>query len=218
MAFEPFEHKEYSAEESVARSAQFREELSGRRSIRHFSRRAVPVEVVENVVMTASSSPSGANMQPWTFVIVKDADVKREIRLAAEEEEKAFYDHRAPEEWLADLEPLGTDWRKPFLEDAPYLIVVFKKVYRIEDDEQHLKNYYVNESVGIASGFLLTAIHQAGLVALTHTPSPMGFLAGILKRPENERAFLLIPVGYPAEGAEVPVITKKSFEEVAELI
>ena len=218
MAFEPFEHKEYSAEESVARSAQFREELSGRRSIRHFSRRAVPVEVVENVVMTASSAPSGANMQPWTFVIVKDADVKREIRLAAEEEEKAFYDHRAPEEWLADLEPLGTDWRKPFLEDAPYLIVVFKKVYRIEDDEQHLKNYYVNESVGIASGFLLTAIHQAGLVALTHTPSPMGFLAGILKRPENERAFLLIPVGYPAEGAEVPVITKKSFEEVAELI
>ncbi len=218
MAFEPFEHKEYSAEESVARSAQFREELSGRRSIRHFSRRAVPVEVVENVVMTASSAPSGANMQPWTFVIVKDADVKREIRLAAEEEEKAFYDHRAPEEWLADLEPLGTDWRKPFLEDAPYLIVVFKKVYRIEDDEQHLKNYYVNESVGIASGFLLTAIHQAGLVALTHTPSPMGFLAEILKRPENERAFLLIPVGYPAEGAEVPVITKKSFEEVAELI
>ncbi len=218
MAFEPFEHKEYSAEESVARSAQFREELSGRRSIRHFSRRAVPVEVVENVVMTASSSPSGANMQPWTFVIVKDADVKREIRLAAEEEEKAFYDHRAPEEWLADLEPLGTDWRKPFLEDAPYLIVVFKKVYRIEEGEQHLKNYYVNESVGIASGFLLAAIHRAGLVALTHTPSPMGFLAEILKRPENERAFLLIPVGYPAEGAEVPVITKKSFEEVAELI
>ncbi len=218
MAFEPYQQTDYSAEELVARSAQFREELSGRRSIRHFSRRAVPVEVVENVVMTASSAPSGANMQPWTFVIVKDADVKREIRLAAEEEEKAFYDHRAPEEWLADLEPLGTDWRKPFLEDAPYLIVVFKKVYRIEDDEQHLKNYYVNESVGIASGFLLTAIHQAGLVALTHTPSPMGFLAGILKRPENERAFLLIPVGYPAEGAEVPVITKKSFEEVAELI
>ena len=218
MAFEPYQQTEYSAEELVARSAQFRKELSGRRSIRHFSRRAVPVEVVENVVMTASSSPSGANMQPWTFVIVKDADVKREIRLAAEEEEKAFYDHRAPEEWLADLEPLGTDWRKPFLEDAPYLIVVFKKVYRIEEGEQHLKNYYVNESVGIASGFLLAAIHQAGLVALTHTPSPMGFLAGILKRPENERAFLLIPVGYPAEGAEVPVITKKSFEEVAELI
>jgi nitroreductase len=217
MAFEPFQQIVYSAEELVARSAQFREQLSGRRSIRHFSRRAVPKEVIENVIMTAASAPSGANKQPWTFVIVQDADVKQEIRLAAEKEEKAFYDRRAPDEWLADLEPIGTDWRKPFLEDAPFLIVVFKKVYGMEKDHR-FKNYYVNESVGIASGFLLAAIHQVGLVALTHTPSPMGFLSKILKRPENERAFLLIPVGYPAEDAQVPAITRKKMEEVVEIV
>ncbi len=217
MAFELFQQIDYSAEELVARSAQFREQLSGRRSIRDFSRRAVPREVIESVVMTAASAPSGANKQPWTFVIVQNADVKRNIRLAAEEEEKAFYDCRAPDAWLADLEPLGTDWRKPFLEDAPFLIVVFKKVYDLEKDHR-FKNYYVNESVGIASGFLLAAIHQAGLVALTHTPSPMGFLAKILKRPDNERAFLLIPVGYPAENAQVPAITRKKMKEVMEIV
>ena len=191
--------------------------MNKRRSVRHFSSKAVPFEVIRNAVMTAASAPSGANKQPWTFVIVEDPEVKRKIRMAAEKEEKEFYDHRAPDEWLADLEPMGTDWRKPFLEDAPYLIVIFKKNYRV-DKTQHLKNYYVNESVGIASGFLLTAIHNAGLAALTHTPSPMGFLSKILNRPRNEKAFLLIPVGYPAADAEVPVLTKKSFEQAAEVI
>jgi nitroreductase len=171
--------------------------------------------------MTAASAPSGANKQPWTFVIVKDPDIKRQIRLAAEKEEKEFYDHRAPEEWLEDLDSLGTDWHKPFLESAPYLIVVFKKLYDVEKTEEtspeHSKNYYVNESVGIASGFLLTAIHNAGLVALTHTPSPMGFLSEILSRPVNEKPFLLIPVGYPEDNTQVPVLKKKSFEEVTQV-
>ena len=216
MPFKLLQFTPLQDDEMIQRSLTFREQLATRRSVRHFSTKEVPMEVISNVVMTASSAPSGANKEPWTFVIVKDSKIKRDIRIAAEKEEKAFYDHRAPEEWLADLEPLGTDWNKPFLEDAPFLIVVFKKIYGMEDDLQ-FKHYYVNESVGIASGFLLAAVHQAGLVALTHTPSPMGFLANILKRPDNERAFLLIPVGYPAEDAEVPVLTKKTFEEVAEV-
>ena len=193
--------------------------MKTRRSVREFSDRTIPFEVVKNVVMTASSAPSGANKQPWTFVIVNDPEIKRKIRLAAEKEEKEFYDHRAPEEWLEDLEPLGTDWHKPFLESAPYLIVVFKKIYDIDETEatrpEYRKNYYVNESAGIASGFLLTAIHNAGLAALTHTPSPMGFLSEILNRPANEKPFLLIPVGYPVDDTQVPVLEKKSFEEVA---
>ena len=216
MPFKPLQFTPLPDDEMIQRSLTFREQLATRRSVRHFSTKEVPMEVINNVVMTASSAPSGANKEPWTFVIVKDPIIKHDIRIAAEKEEKSFYDHRAPDEWLADLEPLGTDWNKPFLEDAPFLIVVFKKIYGMEDDLQ-FKHYYVNESVGIASGFLLAAVHQAGLVALTHTPSPMGFLANILKRPDNERAFLLIPVGYPAEDAEVPVLTKKTFEEVAEV-
>ncbi|MDP6578715.1 MAG: nitroreductase family protein [Candidatus Marinimicrobia bacterium] len=216
MSFKPLKFKSLPEDELITRSATFREQLATRRSIRHFSTREVPMEVIENVIMTASSAPSGANQQPWTFVVVKDPKIKGEIRVAAEKEEKAFYDHRATDEWLADLEPLGTGWQKPFLEDAPFLIVVFKKIYGMDGDQQ-FKHYYVNESVGIASGFLLTAIHQTGLVALTHTPSPMGFLAKILNRPENEKAFLLVPVGYPAEDAEVPVLTKKIFEEVTEV-
>jgi nitroreductase len=217
MSFKPLDYDSLSEDEMLARSKEYFSLMKKRRSVRYFSTREVPFDVIRNVVMTASSAPSGANKQPWTFVIVKDPQTKRKIRLAAEKEEKKFYDHRAPDEWLADLEPLGTDWRKPFLEDSPYLIVVFKKVYRVSET-QHLKNYYVNESVGIASGFLLTAIHNAGLAALTHTPSPMGFLSTILSRPRNEKAFLLIPVGYPAADAEVPVLTKKSFEQVAEVI
>ena len=216
MSFKPLQFKPLPEDELITRSATFREQLATRRSIRHFSTREVPMEVIENVIMTASSAPSGANQQPWTFVVVKDPKVKGEIRVAAEKEEKAFYEHRATDEWLADLEPLGTGWQKPFLEDAPFLIVVFKKIYGMDGDQQ-FKHYYVNESVGIASGFLLTAIHQAGLVALTHTPSPMGFLAKILNRPENEKAFLLVPVGYPAEDAEVPDLAKKTFEKVAEV-
>ncbi len=216
MSFKPLQFKRLPEDELITRSATFREQLATRRSIRHFSTREVPMKLIENVIMTASSAPSGANQQPWTFVVVKDPKIKGEIRVAAEKEEKAFYEHRATDEWLADLEPLGTGWQKPFLEDAPFLIVVFKKIYGMDGDQQ-FKHYYVNESVGIASGFLLTAIHQAGLVALTHTPSPMGFLGKILNRPDNEKAFLLVPVGYPAEDAEVPVLTKKTFEEVTEI-
>ena len=217
MSFKPLDYDSLSEDKMLARSKENLSLMNKRRSVRHFSSKAVPFEVIRNAVMTAASAPSGANKQPWTFVIVEDPEVKRKIRMAAEKEEKEFYDHRAPDEWLADLEPMGTDWRKPFLEDAPYLIVIFKKIYRV-DKTQHLKNYYVNESVGIASGFLLTAIHNAGLAALTHTPSPMGFLSEILNRPRNEKAFLLIPVGYPAADAEVPVLTKKSFEQAAEVI
>ncbi|MEC7745570.1 MAG: nitroreductase family protein, partial [Candidatus Neomarinimicrobiota bacterium] len=158
-----------------------------------------------------------ANKQPWHFVVVKDPEVKKEIRIAAEKEEKAFYEHRAPDYWLNDLNQFGTDWHKPFLEIAPYLVIVFKKHYDLEGEKQ-TKNYYVNESVGIAAGFLLIALHNAGLVTLTHTPSPMGFLEKILVRPKNEKAILLIPVGYPALDAEVPQLTKKPFGAVCNII
>ena len=219
--FKPLEFTPIDEGEMLVKSSLYLEQMKTRRSVREFSDRPVPFEVIKNVVMTAASAPSGANKQPWTFVIVKDLDIKRQIRLAAEKEEKEFYDHRAPEEWLEDLDSLGTDWHKPFLESAPYLIVVFKKLYDVEKTEEtspeHRKNYYVNESVGIASGFLLTAIHNAGLVALTHTPSPMGFLSEILSRPVNEKPFLLIPVGYPADNTQVPVLKKKSFEEVTQV-
>ena len=217
--FKQLEFIPIDEDQMLGRSSSFLEQMKTRRSVREFADRPVPFEVIKNVVMTAASAPSGANKQPWTFVIVKDPEIKRQIRNASEKEEKEFYAHRAPEEWLEDLEPLGTDWHKPFLEDAPYLIVVFKKIYDIDKTEasrpEYRKNYYVNESVGISSGFLLTAIHNAGLVALTHTPSPMGFLSEILNRPPNEKPFLLIPVGYPAEDAQVPMLEKKSFEEVA---
>lgn len=219
--FKPLEFTPIDEGEMLVKSSLYLEQMKTRRSVREFSDRPVPFEVIKNVVMTAASAPSGANKQPWTFVIVKDLDIKRQIRLAAEKEEKEFYDHRAPEEWLEDLDSLGTDWHKPFLESAPYLIVVFKKLYDVEKTEEtspeHRKNYYVNESVGIASGFLLTAIHNAGLVALTHTPSPMGFLSEILSRPVNEKPFLLIPVGYPEDNTQVPVLKKKSFEEVTQV-
>jgi nitroreductase len=219
--FKPLEFTPIDEGEMLVKSSLYLEQMKTRRSVREFSDRPVPFEVIKNVVMTAASAPSGANKQPWTFVIVKDPDIKRQIRLAAEKEEKEFYDHRAPEEWLEDLDSLGTDWHKPFLESAPYLIIVFKKLYDVEKTEEtspeHRKNYYVNESVGIASGFLLTAIHNAGLVALTHTPSPMGFLSEILSRPVNEKPFLLIPVGYPADNTQVPVLKKKSFEEVTQV-
>ena len=198
------------------RSTYYKEKLKSRRSVREFSSETIPINVIKNIVSTASSAPSGANKQPWKFCIVKDPELKKEIRLAAEIEEKENYDHRFPEEWLDDLNQFGTDWHKEFLEEAPYLIVIFKQVYDLKGDKQ-AKNYYVNESVGIAAGFLLTAIHNAGLVALTHTPSPMGFLEKILKRPKNERAFLLIPVGYPKAGTKVPVLKKKSFDEFAKI-
>lgn len=188
--------------------------MDQRRSLRQFSDRPVPKEVIEHIIMTASSAPSGAHKQPWTFCVVSDPAVKKAIREAAEEEEYISYNGRMSEEWLKDLEPFDTDWNKPFLEIAPWLIIVFKKAYDLDEEGKKLKNYYVNESVGIASGFLLAAIHQAGLVSLTHTPSPMNFLQKLLNRPDNERPFLLIPVGYPAEDAQVPVLDRKKAEEV----
>lgn len=169
--------------------------------------------LIENAIRAAASAPSGANQQPWRFVVIADPEIKKQIRIAAEEEERFNYEHRFPEEWLEALAALGTDWHKPFLETAPYLIVVFREDYGV-DGERRIKHYYVNESVGIAVGFLLAALHASGLATLTHTPSPMGFLARILERPANERPFVLIPVGYPAVGATVPVIRKKELAEV----
>ncbi len=215
--FIAYQRPDCSDEQLLARSRQFYQELDLRRSCRDFSDRPVSREVIENLIMTASSAPSGAHKQPWTFVAVANPAIKAKIRAAAETEEREFYEHRATEEWLRDLAPLGTDWRKPFLEVAPWLIVVFKKSY--DDSPQgKSKNYYVQESVGIACGFLIAAIHQAGLVTLTHTPSPMNFLTEILKRPANEKPFLLLPVGYPAGDAMVPKLARKSLDEVSEFV
>jgi iodotyrosine deiodinase len=201
-------------EETVRQQASaFKEYMEKRRSLRSFAERPVPQGVIEAIIMTASSAPSGAHKQPWTFCAVADRGIKHQIRLAAEAEEFENYHGRMGSEWLKDLAPFNTDWHKPFLEIAPWLIVVFKRVYETEEGKKH-KNYYVNESVGIACGLLLAAIHHAGLVALTHTPSPMNFLQKILARPDNERPFLLIPVGYPAENALVPDIRRKAASEV----
>ncbi|HJN98199.1 MAG TPA: nitroreductase family protein [Candidatus Marinimicrobia bacterium] len=217
MSFQKLDHNPYPELKMIERSAAFFELMIQRRTVRDFSDRPIPIQIIQNAIQTASSAPSGANKQPWHFVIVKDPVIKKEIRVAAEKEEKEFYEHRAPDYWLEDLNQFDTDWYKPFLEIAPYLIVVFKQSYDLGKSGKR-KNYYVNESVGIASGFLLTALHNAGLVTLTHTPSPMGFLEKILKRPKNEKAVLLIPVGYPAENAKVPDLKKKSFQEVATII
>lgn len=214
--FKPIDFRPLSPEQMLERSGAVLDESKKRRSIRDFSPEKFPREILENIIMTASSAPSGANKQPWTFCIVEDAKIKSEIRKAAEKEEYENYHGRMSDTWLRDLAPLGTDEHKPFLEIAPYLVVIFKRVYEDVEGEKH-NNYYVNESVGIASGMFIMALHQAGLATLTHTPSPMNFLQKILKRPENERAFLLLPVGYPAEGAEVPVISKKEKGEVIEL-
>lgn len=217
MTFAKLNHKVVLEKDVISNSQHFLHEMENRRSIRHFSDKPVPLEAIKNIVMTASSAPSGANKQPWKFIIIQDVDIKRKIRIAAEKEEKEFYNHRASEAWLKDLEVFETDEHKEFLEAAPYLIVVFKIIYE-EEEGMKRKHYYVSESVGIACGMLITAIHKAGLVTLTHTPSPMGFLQEILRRPKNEKPFLLLPVGYPTENAMVPNITKKSFEEVAEVV
>ena len=217
MAFQKLIYNTIPESEMIERSTTFFDLMIQRRTIRDFSDRPIPIEIIENAIQTASSAPSGANKQPWHFVIVKDPVVKKDIRIAAEKEEKEFYEHRSPDYWLEDLNQFGTDWHKPFLEIAPYLIVVFKQNYDLGKSEKR-KNYYVNESVGIASGFLLVALHNAGLVTLTHTPSPMGFLEKILNRPDNEKAVLLIPVGYPAEDATVPDLKKKSLEEISTII
>ena len=186
--------------------------------MRDFSSEKVPIEVVVNAIKSASTSPSGANKQPWHFAVVADAKTKKQIRAAAEKEEKAFYSHRATKEWLEDLNQFGTNWEKEFIDVAPYIIVVFKKKYDVNKAGEQKKNYYVNESVGIASGLLLTALHNAGPATLTHTPSPMGFLSKILNRPKNETPYLLIPVGYPDFDAKVPIISKKTFNEVCNIV
>lgn len=200
--------------ETRSRARDFFALMNKRRSVRHFSDHPVRLEVMEDLIRTASTAPSGAHKQPWTFCLVGDPELKRRIREAAEQEEQESYNGRMPPDWLEDLAPLGTDWQKPFLEVAPWLVVVFKRAYELKPDGTKRKNYYVEESVGIACGFLLAAIHNVGLVSLTHTPSPMNFLARLLDRPENERPFLLLPVGYPAEGCMVPDLKRKNLDQV----
>ena len=208
-----YRRPETSEAELKERAKAFFHEMNQRRTVREFDTRPVPVEVLENIIRTAGTAPSGAHKEPWTFCLISDPDIKRKIREAAEEEEKISYSHRMPEGWKADLKPLGTDWKKPFLEEAPYLIVVFKQSYGIQDGEK-IQHYYVSESVGIACGFLIAAIHQAGLVTVTHTPSPMNFLSKILGRPENEKPFLLLPVGYAKNETYVPDLQRKALEEI----
>jgi len=209
---------EYPLDEMKQRAISFRKEMQRRRTVRHFSDRPVPREIIEECLLTAGTAPNGANLQPWHFVIISDPKIKHEIRVAAEEEEKEFYNRRATREWLNALAPLGTDANKPFLDLAPYLIAIFGKNHTELPDGRKVKNYYVNESVGIATGMLITALHNAGLVSLTHTPSPMGFLNNILNVPSDEKPFLLLVTGYPAKDAEVPVIQKKPLEEIATFI
>ncbi len=219
---QPLDFQRLPAEEQLQRASSFFQTMRARRTIRAFSPEPVPFALVEMAIKTAVTAPSGANQQPWRFVVVSNPEVKRQIREAAEVEEKEFYHRRAPREWLAALEPLGTDWCKPFLEIAPYLIVMFRLDYGLSRDaegqEIKIKHYYVMESVGIAAGVLLAALHLAGLATLTHTPSPMGFLSKILNRPKNEKPYLLIPVGYPAEGATAPRIAKKPLGDVLEVV
>jgi nitroreductase len=212
------DYREYPTGEMARRAAEFQADVSRRRSIRDFSDRAVPRKIIEDCLRAAGSAPSGANMQPWHFVVVSEAGTKRRIREGAEKEEREFYAERAPREWLEALEPLGTDEHKPFLETAPYLIAIFARSYGVGPGGKKLKHYYVQESVGIACGILITALHHSGLACLTHTPSPMKFLNDILGRPENERPYLLLVVGYPADGAEVPDISRKPLDEIATFV
>ena len=209
---------EYSTEEMKKRSADFLAEMKRRRTVRHFSGRPVPREIIENCLLAAGTAPNGANLQPWHFVVVSAPAIKHEIRVAAEKEEAEFYHRRAPREWLDALAPLGTDEHKPFLETAPYLIVIFGKNHSLLADGRRVKNYYVNESVGIATGILITALHHTGLVVLTHTPSPMGFLNRILHMDADTKPFLLLVVGFPAENAVVPLIQKKPLDEIASFL
>ena len=216
--FVKLEPHRYPPDEMRARALTFYKEMKRRRSVRDFSATAPPREVLEHCLLTAGTAPNGANLQPWHFVVVSDPTVKAEIRKAAEAEEEAFYGGRAPEDWLEVLAPLGTDAKKPFLETAPYLIAVFAQTYGLAEDGRKIKHYYVTESVGIATGLLVTALHHAGLACLTHTPSPMGFLNTILNRPPNERPFVLLVVGYPADDARVPSITKKTLSQLATFV
>ena len=212
--FVPYSHEEYEEADMISRSKEFLDWMEKRRSVRDFSDRPVPREVMENIILAASTAPSGAHKQPWTFCLVSNEELKHKIRELAEEEERKSYEGRMSEQWLKDLAPLGTNWEKAFLDVVPWHILMLKRVYEYGENGEKLNNYYVNESVGIAAGMLLTAIHHAGLVALTHTPSPMNFLAKVLDRPENERPFLLIPVGYAAEDATVPDLKRKSLDDI----
>jgi nitroreductase len=214
----PLTFRRRSDDELLSRSREFRDEMRARRTVRHFSDRPIGRDVIDNCLLVAGAAPSGANLQPWHFAVVSDARVKRRIREDAEKEEREFYDGRAPQEWLDALAPLGTDANKPFLETAPYLIAIFAQAYGVLPDGRKVKNYYVQESVGIATGMLIAALHHAGLASLTHTPSPMGFLNEILSRPPNERPFLLLVVGHPADAAVVPDIGKKPLAEIASFV
>ncbi|MEQ8548323.1 MAG: nitroreductase family protein [Cyclobacteriaceae bacterium] len=206
--------QQYPEREMISRSKEFYEYMDKRRSVREIDQKSVPKEIIENVIKTAATAPSGAHKQPWTFCAIADPVLKKKIREAAEKEEYESYNGRMSERWLNDLKPMATNWEKPFLEESPWLIVVCKRVYEMDENEK-ANNYYVNESVGIACGMLITAIHNAGLATLTHTPSPMNFLTKLLGRPENERAFLLLPVGYPKADALVPELSRKNLEEMA---
>lgn len=214
--FKPLRFEELPADEMRRRGAEFVAHLERRRSVRHFSARPVPRELIELAIRAASTAPSGAHRQPWTFVVVGDSALKSEIRVAAEREEhESYVGGRMPPEWLEALAPLGTDWRKPFLEIAPWIVVVFEQLHGWTPDGGKRKHYYVKESVGIACGMFITALHTMGLVTLTHTPSPMRFLTQLLGRPENEKPFILFPIGYPAADAEVPDLGRKTLDQVA---
>ncbi len=208
----------FNTDKMLQRSKEFKEYLKKRRTIREFSKDSFPVEIIENCIESAASAPNGANMQPWHFVIVKNPETKRKIRDGAEREEQEFYGGKAPDEWLKALEKFETDEHKPFLENAPYLIVIFEQKYHLDENGDKVKHYYIKESVGIATGMLITALHNAGIATLTHTPSPMNFLNEILNRPENEKPFLILVAGYPKEGTKIPNIEKKKLHEICTII
>jgi len=213
-----YKYVQYPETEMKKRATEFRELMQRRRTVREYSDKKIPMEVIEEAILSAGTAPNGANMQPWHFAVVTDQKLKSQIRIAAEKEEQEFYNNRAPDDWLEALEPFGTDENKPFLEKAPCLIAIFSQSYGITDSGEKRKHYYVKESVGIATGMLITALHNAGLATLTHTPSPMGFLNELLGRPEYERPFLLLVTGYPAEGVTVPEISKKELNEIASFL
>ena len=213
-SFIPYEGVQFSAEEMLKRSQDYFQLMDRRRSVREFSDKPVDLEIIENAIRTAGTAPSGAHKQPWTYCIVSDPEIKKEIREKAEAEELESYTNRMSDEWLRDIAPMGTDHNKPFLEIAPYLVIIFKKVYDKGEEGEKQTNYYVNESVGISAGMFIAAVHNAGLAALTHTPSPMNFLSKILDRPENERPFLLIPIGFPSENAQIPDLKRKKLEQI----
>ncbi len=212
--FIPYHPERFSESEMMHRAESFFQLMNKRRTVREFSDDPVPMELIRKLIMTASTAPSGANKQPWTFCIITNPELKQQIRLAAEKEEKRNYEERMSKRWLEDLEHLETDWQKAFLEEAPCLVAVFKRVYELEESEEKHNNYYVSESVGLATGLFIAAIHQAGLSSLTYTPSPMNFLSKLLKRPDNERPYLLIPIGYPAANAMIPDQPRISEEKV----